>query len=79
MCKAIKEQYDKTGIKIGLKPAGGISTSEEVFMYYSVVKSILGEEWLTNKLFRIGASRLANDLIKEISKLENTNITADYF
>ena len=79
MCKAIKEHYEKTGVKIGLKPAGGISTSEEVFKYYAVVKSILGEKWLNNKLFRIGASRLANDLIKEISKFENTNITADYF
>lgn len=79
MCKAIKEHYEKTGIKIGLKPAGGISTSEEVFKYYAVVKSILGEKWLNNKLFRIGASRLANDLIKEIYKFENKEITKNYF
>jgi len=79
MSKAIKEHYEKTGVKIGLKPAGGISTSKEVFEYYSVVKSILGEEWLNNKLFRIGASRLANDLIKEISTIEGTEIRQDYF
>lgn len=79
MCKAIKEHYEKIGVKIGLKPAGGISTSEEVFKYYAVVKSVLGEGWLNNKLFRIGASRLANDLIKEIYKFDNKEITADYF
>jgi deoxyribose-phosphate aldolase len=79
MSMAIKEHYEKTGVKIGLKPAGGISTSEEVFKYYSVVKSVLGEEWLNNKLFRIGASRLANDLIKEIGKLEKREISNDYF
>jgi len=79
MCKAIKEHYDKTGVKIGLKPAGGISTAKDVFLYYAVVKSILGEEWLNNKLFRIGASRLANDLIKEIYKFENKEILENYF
>ena len=79
MSMAIKEHYEKTGVKIGLKPAGGISTSEEVYKYYSVVKSVLGEEWLNNKLFRIGASRLANDLIKEIGKFENNIVTEDYF
>jgi len=79
MCNAIKEHYEKTGEKIGLKPAGGISTSEEVFKYYAVVKSVLGESWLNNTLFRIGASRLANDLIKEIYKFENKEITKAYF
>ncbi len=79
MCKAIKEHYEKTGVKIGLKPAGGISTSKEVFKYYAVVKSILGESWLNNKYFRIGASRLANDLIKEVYQFENKEITESYF
>ncbi len=79
MCKAIKEHYEKTGVKIGLKPAGGISTSKEVFKYYAVVKSILGESWLNNKYFRIGASRLANDLLKEVYKFDNKEITKSYF
>jgi deoxyribose-phosphate aldolase len=79
MCKAIKNHYDTTGIKIGLKPAGGISTAEEVFKYYAIVKHILGEEWLNNQYFRIGASRLANDLIKEIYKFKGKTITKAYF
>ncbi len=79
MAKVIKEHYEKTGVKIGLKPAGGISTSAEVFKYYAVVKSVLGEEWLNNQLFRIGASRLANDLMKEIYKAEGKTLTENYF
>jgi len=79
MCQAIKEHYDKTGLKIGLKPAGGISTSEEVFKYYAIVKHILGEEWLNNQKFRIGASRLANDLIKEVYKFKGETVTKAYF
>ncbi|MGL5689793.1 MAG: deoxyribose-phosphate aldolase, partial [Bacteroidales bacterium] len=57
MCQAIKEYYDKEGIKIGFKPAGGIVTTEDALGYYSIVKEILGEEWLNNELFRLGASR----------------------
>jgi len=67
MLDTIKEYYDKTGIKIGIKPAGGISEADVAIDYYLLVKEILGDEWLNNKLFRIGASRLANkvfDLIK---------------
>ncbi len=79
MCKAIKEHHEKTGVKIGLKPAGGISTAKEVFKYYAVVKHILGDDWLNNKLFRIGASRLANDLIKEIYNFDGKKITKAYF
>ncbi|MDD3209874.1 deoxyribose-phosphate aldolase, partial [Bacteroides graminisolvens] len=60
MCQAIKEYYDITGNKIGFKPAGGINTVNDALIYYTIVKEILGEEWLTNKLFRIGTSRLAN-------------------
>lgn len=66
MCQAIKEYYDITGNKIGFKPAGGINTVNEALIYYTIVKEILGEEWLTNKLFRIGTSRLANPLLSEI-------------
>lgn len=68
MCSAIKEYYDKTGRKIGFKPSGGISTTEEAVKYYTIVKEILGEEWCNNELFRIGASRLANNLLDSIGK-----------
>jgi deoxyribose-phosphate aldolase len=66
MCQAIKEYYDITGNKIGFKPAGGINAVNDALIYYTIVKEILGEEWLTNKLFRIGTSRLANLLLSEI-------------
>ncbi len=66
MCQAIKEYYDKTGTMIGFKPAGGISTTADAVKYYSVVKAVLGEKWLTNEYFRIGASRLANNLLTDI-------------
>lgn len=66
MCQAIKEYYDKTGIMIGFKPAGGISTTADAVKYYSIVADVLGEEWLNNRYFRIGASRLANNLLSDI-------------
>ena len=62
MCQAIKEYYEQTGTMIGFKPAGGISTTADAVKYYCVVKEVLGEKWLTNEYFRIGASRLANNL-----------------
>ena len=66
MCQAIKEYYDKTGIRIGFKPAGGLNTVFEALVYYTIVKEVLGEEWLTNQLFRLGTSRLCNLLLSEI-------------
>jgi len=66
MCTAIKEYHEKTGRKIGFKPAGGINTVKDALTYYSIVKNILGDEWLNNKLFRLGTSRLANLLLSEI-------------
>ena len=66
MCSTIKEYYKKTGRKIGFKPAGGINTVNDALVYYTIVKEILGEEWLTNKLFRLGTSRLANLCLSEI-------------
>lgn len=66
MCLAIKAFHEKSGKKIGLKPAGGISTPEEAVLYYTIVKEVLGNEWLNPKLFRIGASRLANNLLTAI-------------
>ena len=66
MCQAIKEYYDETGIRIGFKPAGGINTVMDAVTYYTIVKEVLGEKWLTNKWFRLGTSRLANVLLSEL-------------
>ena len=66
MCQTIKEYYQKTGNKIGFKPAGGINTMHDALVYYTIVKEVLGEEWLNNKLFRVGTSRLANICLSEI-------------
>lgn len=66
MCKAIKEYYQKTGRKVGFKPAGGINTVNDAVVYYTIVKEVLGEEWLSNEWFRLGTSRLANLLLSEI-------------
>ncbi len=66
MCQAIKEYYEETGIQIGFKPAGGINTVMDAIIYYTIVKEVLGEKWLTNRWFRIGTSRLANLLLSEI-------------
>lgn len=70
MCQAIKEYYDKTGIQIGFKPAGGINSVMDALIYYTIVKEVLGEKWLTNKWFRLGTSRLANMLLSEIEGKE---------
>ena len=67
MCQAIKEYYEKTGIQIGFKPAGGINTLMDAIIYYTIVKEVLGEKWLTNKWLRLGTSRLANLLLSEIN------------
>lgn len=66
MCQAIKEYYDETGIQIGFKPAGGLNTVMDAVIYYTIVKEVLGEKWLTNRWFRLGTSRLANLLLSEI-------------
>ena len=70
MCQAIKEYYDETGIQIGFKPAGGINTVMDAITYYTIVKEVLGEKWLTNKWLRLGTSRLANLLLSEIEGKE---------
>jgi len=66
MCQTIKEYYEKTGRKVGFKPAGGISNVHDALVYYTIVKEILGEEWLNNEYFRLGTSRLANYLLSDI-------------
>ncbi|MPM89913.1 Deoxyribose-phosphate aldolase [bioreactor metagenome] len=66
MCSAIKSYYEKTGTKAGFKVSGGVSSVEDAVKYYTLVKEILGEEWCSPTLFRIGASRLADNLLNEI-------------
>ena len=70
MCTAIKEWNEKTGAKVGYKPAGGIATAEDAVKHYTLVKEILGDEWLNNKMFRFGASSLANKLLSSIRQEE---------
>ena len=65
-CHAIKGYYEKTGRKVGFKAAGGVRTAEDAALYYTIVKEILGEEWITTDLFRIGASSAANNIISAI-------------
>ena len=66
MCQCIKEYYEKTGRKVGFKAAGGIRTTEEAVQYYAIVKEVLGDKWLNQDLFRIGASSLANSLLSSM-------------
>ena len=66
MCNPIKEYHRETGRKIGFKPAGGINTVKDALTYYTIVKEVLGKEWLNNQLFRLGTSRLANLLLSDI-------------
>lgn len=66
MCQAIKEYYQETNRKIGFKPAGGINTVHDAVVYYTIVKEVLGKEWLSNEYFRLGTSRLANLLLSDI-------------
>ena len=66
MCQASKEYYQETGNKVGFKPAGGINTVADAIVYYTIVKEVLGDEWLSNEYFRLGTSRLANLLLSDI-------------
>lgn len=70
MCKCIKEYYGKHGVMKGFKASGGIRTTEDAVKYYTIVKEVLGEKWLTNEYFRIGASGLANSLFADIAGSE---------
>jgi deoxyribose-phosphate aldolase len=74
MCRAISDFYNETGIRVGFKAAGGITTTEDALTYYHIAGSVLGKEWLKNSLFRIGSSRLANNILAELSGTRN-----DYF
>ncbi len=66
MTQCIKEYYEKTGTMVGFKAAGGVATTDDAVAYYTLVKEVLGEKWLTNEYFRLGASRLANNLLSDI-------------
>ena len=66
MCQAIREYYNETGIQVGFKPAGGLNSVTDALIYYTIVKEVLGETWLTNQWLRLGTSRLANMLLSEI-------------
>lgn len=66
MCQCIKEYYEATGTRVGFKASGGVSTTADAVKYYTIVKEVLGEEWLNNDLLRLGASRLANNLLGDI-------------
>ena len=70
MCQAIDDYKMHNNRMVGIKPSGGISTTNEVLVYYNIIKSTLGNDWLNNKFFRIGASRLANNLLTDIVGLE---------
>jgi deoxyribose-phosphate aldolase len=70
MCQAIGDFKAQNNRMVGIKPSGGISTTAEVLTYYNIIKSTLGNDWLNNKFFRIGASRLANNLLTDIVGLE---------
>jgi len=80
MLEAIKDHYYKTGIMVGMKPAGGISNSKLALQYLVMVKETLGVNWLDNHWFRFGASSLANDLLMQILK-QSTGAyqSANYF
>lgn len=66
MCQAIKDYYEATGCKVGFKAAGGVKSPQDAALYYTIVEQILGQEWLTTDLFRIGASSAANNLLSAI-------------
>lgn len=70
MCQCIKEYYEKTGRKVGFKAAGGVRTTEDALNYYAVVKEVLGDEWLNQDQFRLGASSLANAVLSSLEGKE---------
>ena len=80
MLEAIRDYFYETGIRIGMKPAGGIRTAKQALAYLAMVKETLGDDWLTPGLFRFGASTLVNDVLMQIVKnVEGNYQSADYF
>ncbi|MDP7008128.1 MAG: deoxyribose-phosphate aldolase [Phycisphaerales bacterium] len=78
MLDAIQSFYSKTGIRIGMKPAGGIRTAKQSIHYLVMLKETLGDEWLTPSLFRFGASSLANDVLRQLVRQYTGTYTATY-
>ena len=78
MLDAIREYYDKTGIRIGMKPAGGIRTAKQALHYLVMVKETLGNAWLNKSLFRFGASSLTNDVLRQLVRQQTGRYTASY-
>lgn len=70
MAQCIKEYYDRTGTMVGFKASGGVATTRDAVVYYTIIKEVLGERWLTNEYFRLGASRLANNLLSDMTGKE---------
>lgn len=68
MLQAIQDHYERTGVKVGMKPAGGIRTAKLALQYLCMVHEVLGQDWLSPDLFRFGASALLNDVLKQIFK-----------
>jgi deoxyribose-phosphate aldolase len=80
MLEAIRDYFFETGVRIGMKPAGGIRTAKQSLAYLVMVKETLGDDWLTPDLFRIGASTLLNDVLMQIAKIADGHYqNADYF
>ena len=80
MLDAIREFFFATGIRIGMKPAGGIRTAKQALQYLVMVNETLGDDWLTPDMFRLGASTLANDILLQIAKsVDGRYQSGDYF
>lgn len=80
MLEAIRDYFLETGVRVGMKPAGGIKNSKQALAYLVMVKETLGDDWLTPDLFRIGASTLLNDVLMQIARSADGNYQgADYF
>ncbi|MFM8719568.1 MAG: deoxyribose-phosphate aldolase, partial [Chthoniobacterales bacterium] len=80
MLDAIREFFFATGVRIGMKPAGGIRTAKQALQYLVMVNETLGDDWLTPDLFRLGASTLANDILLQIAKsVDGRYQSGDYF
>ena len=80
MLEAIRDVYDETGRRVGMKPAGGIRQAKQAWQYFVLVHETLGPDWLTPELFRLGASTLLNDVLMQIRKEKTGRYQSpDYF
>ena len=80
MLEAIRDYFYETGLRIGMKPAGGIRTAKQALAYLVMLKETLGDDWLTPDLFRFGASTLVNDVLMQVVKtIDGSYQGPDYF